>query len=330
MRSYLSLAAALLVVFGLALPARAIDPKYLPPNAEMALTVNLKQILGSELFKDKKLIIDPIKALIQAKIDQLPVAEQLEKTGFNLMRDLHSVTVTTDGSKDLDSMFIAIEGEFDTPKWVEVAKAAAKENGELLRVTKMGAVNIFEITPQANEKTIYTGIINDSVLVIAPTRDKLNATIARVTTGRGVGIKPALRQLVATTNEKQSFSMVMSGKGLANGIANARKLPGGDIGAAVQDLDGLAFSITLTKDISFQLAATAKDEESAKELASKSDIGLRGVRGFLNLKAKDDDRMQLAVDIFNTLKVSTQGPSVILRGIVSQANLDRILAFGLQ
>src|SRR6266404_3949669 len=75
MRSFLSRLACVAVVFGLALSARAIEPKYLPPNAEMAITVNLKQILASELFKDKKDLVDEVKGLLKGKLEDTPVKE---------------------------------------------------------------------------------------------------------------------------------------------------------------------------------------------------------------------------------------------------------------
>jgi hypothetical protein len=313
----------------MALTAPAIEPKYLPPNAEMALTLNLKQIVNSELFQDKKVLVDTAKAFVQGKLEETPLKEYFDKAGFDLFRDLHSVTITTDGSKDLDSLFIAVEGNFNTEKWVDLAKSAARDSGDVLKVTKNGNVNIFELTPRANEKTIYAGLIGDSVLVAAPTREALNATITRVKSNEAT-LKPGFKKLLETTSNKQSFSMVTSGTGIAKGLENAPRVPGGDIGGLLAGLDGLSFSITLTKDITFQLAGAARDEESAKQMASQGDVGLRLAKAFLTQKANEDDKMQLATDVLNTLKITTQGSNVILRGAVTQRALDKLLSFRLQ
>jgi len=141
------------------LVAPAIEPKYLPPNAEMALALNLKQILNSELIRDKKVLLDSAKAFVQGKLEETPFKAYFDKAGFDLFRDLHSITITTDGSKDLDSLFIAVEGNFNSEKCVDLAKSAARDSGDVLKVTKNDNVNIFELTLRANDKTIFAGLI---------------------------------------------------------------------------------------------------------------------------------------------------------------------------
>lgn len=326
MRSFLNRLSCLAVLIGLAMPAAAIEPKYLPPNAEVAITVNLKQILESPLLKDKKDLVDLAKGFIKGKLEESPAKEYLDKAGFDIFRDLHSITVTSDGSKDPNNAFIAIEGKFDAEKLVQVAKDAARDAGDKLKVSKVGNVNIFEISPKEDEKTIYAGLINDSLLVAAPSREGLNATIARVNGGRAAGIKPALKKLLETTNAKQSFSFVASGDGLAKLAESAPQQPGGQFGAMLQSLDGVAFSITLTKDISFQLAGTAVDEESAKNMAKQANAGLTLGKLFVGNKAKEDENFQTAADVINSLKISTQGTNVVLRGVITQENLDKALS----
>ncbi len=326
MRSFLNRLACAFVLLVLAMPAAAIEPKYLPPNAEVAITVNLKQILESPLLKDKKDLVDLAKGFIKGKLEESPAKEYLDKAGFDIFRDLHSITVTSDGSKDPSNLFIAIEGKFDPEKLVQVAKDAARDAGDKLKVSKVGNVNIFEITPKEDEKTIYAGLINDSLLVAAPSRDGLNATIARVNGGRAAGIKPALKKLLETTNSKQSFSIVASGEGLAKMAESAPQQPGGQFGAMLQSLEGMAFSISLTKDIAFQLAGTATDEESAKNMAKQANAGLTLGKLFVGNKAKEDENFQTAADVINSLKISTQGTNVVLRGVITQENLEKALS----
>lgn len=322
MRSLLSSLACVAVLFGLALPASAIEPKYLPANAEFAVTINLKQILESPLLKDKKDLVDMAKGFIKDKLNESPAKEYLDKAGFDIFRDLHSITVTGDGSKDPDSFFIAIEGKFDTDKLVEVAKDAAQQAGDNLKVTKSGNVNVFEITPKENEKTIYAGLISDSLLVAAPTREALTATIARVNGGKSAALKPGLKKLIETTNAKQSFSFVATSEGLAKMAENApQQNPG--VGAALQTIEGMALSITLTKDIAFQLAGTATDADSAAEMAKKANGGIALAKLFIGQQAKNDEKLEMVVNVLDTLKISSQGQNVVLRGVVSQAVLEK-------
>lgn len=326
MRLLMSRLACIAVVLGVALPASAIDPKFLPPNAEVAFTINLKQILDSDLLKDKKDLVDQGKAFLKQKLDESPAKEYLDKAGFQIFRDLHSVTVTSDGSKDPSNGFIVIEGKFEPEKLVEVAKEAAAKNGEQLKVTKAGNVNVFEITPKDNEKTIYAGLVGDNLMIAAASREALNAAIGRINGTKSANLKANFKELLSTTNNKQSISFVASSDGLVKMAENAPKQPGGDVGAMLQELEGMSLSITLTKDITFQLAGTAKTEEAAKKMAAAANFGLVGVRGMVIQKAKEDEKIQPVADIANTLRITTQGNNVVIRGEVSQANLDKMLS----
>lgn len=279
MRSPLSRIAALAVVFAVAAPASAIDPKFLPPHAEAAITINVKAALDSQLAKNKKDLLEKLKETIKAKLDESPAKEWLEKAGFDIMKDLHSITIAGDGSKEVDSIFFAVEGAFNVDKLVETAREAARTNGDVLKWSKSGNVNIFEVTPQGNEKTIYAGLIGDSVLVAAPTRDALNGTIARVNGGgKAAGLKPGLKTLLQTTNSKQTLSVVATGAAIAKGIENAPRPPKGDFAAMAQSVDGLAISVTVGKDIQFEASITSKDEDTAKKMAAAGNFGLLGLR----------------------------------------------------
>jgi len=325
MRSFLSRLACVAAVMGTALSARAVEPKYLPPNSEVAITVNLKQILNSDLVKDKKDLVDQAKAFLKQKLDESPAKEYLDKAGFDLFRDLDSVTVTSDGSKDPNNGFVIIEGTFNADKLVEVAKEAATKSGDNLKVTKAGNVNVFEITPKDNEKTIYSALINNSLMIAAASREQLNAAIARINSNKTPNFRANFKTALETTNSKQSFSFVASGEGLAKMAESAPKQPGGDFGAMLQNMDGMAMSISLTKDVTFQLAGTAKTEEDAKKMAAAANFGLIGIRGMVIQQAKQDAKVQPVADIANTLRITTQGNTIVLRGEVSQANLDKML-----
>lgn len=329
MRSLLRRCGYVAVVLGVAFSAAsalAVDPRYLPPNTEVAITVNLKQMLESELLKDKKDLVDQGKEFLKQKLEESPAKEYLDKAGFDLFRDLYSVTVASDGSKDPNNAFIVIEGKFNGEKLVEVAKEAAGKSGENLKVTKAGNVNVFEITPKDNEKTIYAALISDSLMVAAPSREQLNASIARITANKTPNFRANFKQVLETTNNKQSLSIVASGEGIAKMAENAPKQPGGDVAGMLQSIEGMSMSISLTKDITFQMAGNVKTEEDAKKMAAAANFGLIGVRGMVIQKAKEDAKLQPVADVANTIRITTQGSNIMFRGEISQANLDKMLS----
>jgi len=321
--------ATVALVLALTGSAHAIDPKYLPPDTQAAITVNLKALLNSDLAKAKKDLVQQLKVGLQDKLAESPAKAYLDKAGFDLMRDLHSVTIATDGSQEDDSVFIAVEGNFNSEKLIETAREAARNEGEALKVSKAGSVTVFEIK-KGEQKTIYAGLVNDSLLVAAPSREALNATIGRVNGGRVAGVKPALKSLLASTNPKQAISIVATGEAITKGM---QKAPGGlgkgggNLGFSAEDLDGITMSVTVARDVTLQVGIITKDEDSAKKIAAGANLGLLAVRGMIAQKAQEDAKVQPVVDIANTLRVTNQGVNVQLRGEVTQENLDRILAF---
>ena len=316
--------AGLFLILGLVIPATAIDPKYLPPNSEAAVTINLKQLLASELVKSKKELIDTGKKSLNEKLQQSGIKSYLDKAGIDLFRDIHTITVSSDGSKAVDAMFIVVEGKFDAEKFVEVAQEAADKDGNKFKVSKQGNANIFEITPNDDEKTIHAALINDNLLVAAPTRQTLDGVIARAGSGRGVGAKGKMKSLLETTNNKQTLSIVGTGAAIGKILENAPKAPQGDIGAMIQSIEGFAFSITVGKDIQFEVAADAADEENATKIVGMGNFGLVAARGMINQKAQEDAKFQPVADIAKTLRLTNQGSSIILRGNVSADNIERI------
>src|ERR1700736_5910170 len=101
-----SLVAALLPV----LTASAADPKYLPKDTEIVFTINVKQILASDLVKTNKDAVDQAKTMLENQAGDNPAMKYLTDAGFNVFRDLHSITVASNGSKEPTA--IIVKGTF--------------------------------------------------------------------------------------------------------------------------------------------------------------------------------------------------------------------------
>src|SRR5438132_9933177 len=112
--------------------AGALEPKYLPNDSEMVFTVNLRQILDSDLFKTNKDAVAQGKAALENQAGDNPVMKYLKNAGFDIFRDLQSITVANNGGKDPTA--IIIEGAFNPAKFKATAEQAAKENPATLKI----------------------------------------------------------------------------------------------------------------------------------------------------------------------------------------------------
>ena len=310
----------------IASPAGAVDPKLLPGDTEVVVTLNLKQMLDSEVAKQYKELLDQGRAFIEAELEKQkntnPALKYLEKAGFDLMRDLHSVTVASNGSKDVEAGFLVVEGKFNVAKINTVAEDAARENAELLKVTRMGSVNVIEFTPPGGEKRFYVALINDKTLVATASHDALKDAISG--TPRK-GLNANFKSLLKTTSSKQSFSFAASGVAIAKMLENA-PIPNADAAMGmIKNIDGISAALTLGKDIQFQLGVNSKDEETAKQMVGMGNFGLLAARTAVANKAKEDEKFQPLVDIAKTLRITSEGNNVVLRGEVTLENLEKLI-----
>jgi len=305
--------------------AGAFDPKLLPGDSEIVVTVNLQQILNSDLLKANKELVDQGKGLLVQQLENNPAKKYLDKAGFDLFRDLVSITFANNGSKNLEkNSFLVIEGKFDVPKFEAAIDDLARDAGANIKVDKVGSFRLIEVSPPEREKRGYATLVGNSHLVISPDRDTVTSAIQRVQANKTADLKQAVKSVLETVTNKQSLSIVASGPALAKLLENA-PVPNADTAVGVLNgIDALSFAVTLTKDVQFQLGVNAKDEDTAKKLAAGGNLALLTVRTMVAGKVKEDPKLQPVLDIANTLRITSQGGNIVLRGEVTIDNIEKL------
>lgn len=320
MLSYRRFHLAVLVVAGLIVSSsasRAVDVRLLPANTEMVLTINVKQMLNSELAKSKKDAVDQIKAAL----DNPQAAEAmkyLKDMGFDPFTDLTSITVAHPGSQEPKDLFIVIDGVFNPGKFIATANKAAEDNAGLVRTSKFGTHTIYEVQ---GPETVYISLVNGKSVVMAAELDVLKGAITRSTGTTVVATK--VSDLLRTTNDKQSMSIAITGEALGRLIANVPNA--GNLPIDTESIKGITGAITITKEINFQLGIGSKDEKSAKELVAAADGGLFLIKNLVAGQAKQNPDLIPAMEVLRTLRVSQNGSNAVLTGSISQENLEKLL-----
>jgi len=300
--------------------AQGIEPKYLPPDTEIIISVNLQQILKSDIAKEHKDLIDQGKAMLEQHLAEKGIAKYLEKAGFDPFRDLTSVTVAGPGTKDHEAGFILIEGKFDPSK----INAVVSDVGEDVKAVDVAGVKAFEITPKG-EKTVYAALIGNDKLVATGKKDDLAAAIARLKGSNSTTLKKELKTLMDTSGKKQSLSIVATGPALSRMLEDA-PIPNADAAVAgLQTVEGISVSLNVEKNINFQVGVFAKDKMTAEQLAKTGNGGLMLVKAMVKKKAEEDPKVAPAVDVINSIRVVSQENSVLIRGEVTAATLNQIL-----
>ena len=130
MLNYRRLHLALLLAAGLVISSatsRAVDPRLLPANTELVFTVNLKQILDSDLVKANGRRHRPVKAALDMLPNGGEVTKYLKLLGFDPFTHLTSVSVAHPGNKDPKELFVVIDGIFDAKKFADTADTAIQD-----------------------------------------------------------------------------------------------------------------------------------------------------------------------------------------------------------
>lgn len=320
------LLAVSLMFLGAVSVAPAADAKYLPDDAEVIITVNFRQIMASELVKAQKDAAAKLKALVEEKIPA-DAQKWLKKAGIDLTSDVGSITVAVPAKKDpKDSVFAVVEGSFQPDKIFDTAAEAAKQFGEIIKITRQGQQQIVEVTPPEGG-ALFVTLAGKEILVASTSKAMLAAALARVAGDQESKLKKEVRALLKTTNAQQSFSAIATGRAIAKLLENAPIPPqqAQMVGPVLKNIEGLSAAVTITKDVQFQIGIGTKDGETANNLAKGATFGLTLVKGMLDQKAMEDAKLVPLTEIVKTLRVNAQGNSVMFQGQATLENIDKLI-----
>jgi hypothetical protein len=322
---------AALCTLGLLLSATGVQAqamKLLPADTEMVFTINLQQMLKSDVVKSNDTLLKLLKQQIDQQLEDKGVAKYFEKAKFDLFKDLSSITVAVPGGKEAAEGLVIIEGNFEPERIEEVAGEVTKEAGGSFKVSKIANVKAFEITPK-DEKTVYIGVLNKKTIIVTSTKADFTAAVGR-STGAKAGFKSeSFKNLIATVSPKQSISFAATSAVMEK---MSEKAPEGGAGdqvkqavAVLKQFDGFSGAITIEKNIDFQIGANAKSKETATEYSNLIKVGLGAAKAKIAEQAKNNEKFGPVVDIVNSLTATTQGANIIIRGQITLEQLGKLL-----
>ncbi len=302
--------------------ARAADSKLLPDDTQVVFSINVRQILDSELVKANKDAMDQAKLALENEAGDNAAMKYLKSTGFDIFRDLHSITVAGSGDKE-PTVFI-IRGSFDPAKLDATARQAANDNPGSIKISKSGERPVYEFAANGANKAFAT-LVDNKVLVATSSAAGLSDALERLAGTKKPSLKKEFAVLLDTVNDRQSINFVATGAALAK-LAQNEQVPNGKAAAvALQNIDGLSGALTVTKDVQFQIGINARDEAGAKKMAQDGTGMLLGAQFLMAQQAKKDDKMAPLIDVVKTLRITTQGSNVLLQGNVSFDVVEKLM-----
>jgi hypothetical protein len=314
--------AIMIVALLAATNAGAADPKTLPSDTELMVTINVKQILSSPLFKANQAAVTQGKKALEDQYGDHPAMQFIKKAGFDPFKDLDSLTITTNGGKDPSA--IIIEGKFNATKFAAAVDEMAKEYPNSLAINKQAGQVFYEITPPG-EQPLYATLINNKTLIAAADKQALTGAIARLEGTKKATFKQEFATLLSTTNAKQSLSFVATGTALAKLSQNPNIPNGKAAGSTLSDVEGLAVAVTVNKDIDFQVGLIAKDMETARKKAKDWNSMVPIIQALVDNQTQRDEKFAPFSEIIKSIKITSQSNNVLVKGTMSVDVIEALI-----
>jgi hypothetical protein len=298
-----------------ALPARAAEvDKFLPNDTEAVITLNVRQVLDSPLVK--KYGEEEIKKALNKDEKAKKILAAL---GLDPLKDINSVTIavaTLAPGQGLNKGLLIVHGKFDTDKFRAKAEEVVKEQGDALKVHKVGGYTIYETKPAKEKGTpggldaMFVGLVSSNTLVAGGTQDAVVEALDKDAGKKKSGVNKELQGLLEKADAKQSLWAVTPASAL-------RKSPLGkqdDAKAFLAKCESISLGVTVADDVKAQLLFAATNATAAKDLTAKLNDGLEQAKQIVGFLVTNNKDVAPVVDFLDTVKVAAQGNAVTVKG----------------
>ena len=287
--------------------------KYLPDAADGVVTINVRQLLDSELIK-------------KAGLDKFLAGDDAQKAmktiGLDPLKDIERVVITSDKEKSDDPYFI-IQGKFDPAKLSSAIESQAENKKDALKIHKTEHGKIYELTkldeivklpPQAagagvnlKGKSVFAVVADKGNVVLVGTKESAETVLAKAAGKKTTKLtSKELPGLIAKINPKQT-------------LAVALPAPGGD-----DKIKSITGGITVTSDVKSDFKVTTADADAAKDLNGKIGEQLKMAQGIVELIVLQQKELAPAVDIIAGIKHDAKDNAIAITSEIKGDTLQKL------
>ncbi len=325
-RFQLWLAGLALMVLGLmSQSARASEfDKYLPADANMYFSINLKKVCGSEMVrKSLPKLIDKYGENLTKMASQLnPQAAQLEmvwpmiqeavrdQDQINQFFDMAQEAVgefivagNTKSADDKDFICIIISPHFTDANVEMVYGLLSGAQPGMLEKIRVGKKSMFVMSPPDQDDKVYVSLIADGALAFAVKKETMESCLKGSEKG---SLSNTMKELLKGRKEDQTFFFA-----------------GSEVDDNVLKVTG---SAKLDKNIDFKMNITFKDEETAKTDADEMKGNIAEMdKQFTQLLGDNAKSLKPLVDQLKNIKIDVDGAVVTVSLKVDGAVIEKML-----
>ncbi|OAI47014.1 hypothetical protein AYO44_10440 [Planctomycetaceae bacterium SCGC AG-212-F19] len=309
----------LLVLAGPVAPGAEID-KYLPDDTNGLVSLNVRQLIDSPLFKKSYL------PFLQKELKARPeLQKQFQDLGFDPFRDAERLLLAIaescepQGAPAQPGIFGILHGRFDSARVQATLAQIAAYAPQALRTHKGPTGSVYELT--GNGRSFFFALPDRTTLVFAARREPVATTLERAAGKKKFQlVHKDVETLIAKTDNKQALWLVATsrtalefepGGGPAGKQPNqARKTLGA---SGVSEVTG-GFWVTdnlkaaFGVDVQNALAAKAVSDALTVELAKAIDKGFDGVF--------DERRLAPVREFLKEMVIAGDGKHIVIQSEV--------------
>jgi hypothetical protein len=281
--------------------------KWLLPDAEVVMTINVKQLVGSDLMKAN---LPKIKDLMK---NNEQIKAVLDATGLDPFKDITSILVSGSGSTAKDAKaLIVVKGKFDADKIHTALKKEAEKKekeGEIELVTE-GGKQLYKF--KSHDQALFAGFAGSSILVMTPSKE---ATLDAIKNGgrKTVKMSKEMRDALATFTGKESLTVATV---VTDELKKTlEKAP--QVGKAAAKLKTLTAALTVTNEVSLNINGATSEAKAAEQLS----------RGLSVLKAAagvaTDELPPIVGEILEAIKITSANENVTIALKITKEMLEK-------
>jgi hypothetical protein len=302
-----------------AAPARAQGLKHLAADTEVVVSVNLKQIWNSKLVKDYSDLIKQLQSIFNVKLESNELVADIKKSlGIDLFKDVDVITAGMSNMGKSANWVMVVEGRFKPDKFEETGKKSIKDSPEVVKSSTIGATTVYEISPPGGQ-SFFMALLDKSTLLMAKTKEGMSTAIQPP----AQNLKMEVVDLLKETSLKKSFVMIATANAMIEGIKDSGNPEAIFAAPLIKGLEGAVVSADVISDIVLNVGFVAKDAATAELLQGMISKGLDSGKEKLGQGKKD--KTKPALETIKTMKVSTQGKTVTIQGMIPREVVDGIL-----
>lgn len=317
--SRFALGAAVVAALAFAPSLRAAEPdKLIPVDADTVISVNVRQIIDSEVIK--KYALEQAKQFLQGN----DASAFFKEIGLDPLQDVDRIVIAGSGKDQTDIKgLIIVHGKFDAEKMYKRAEAETKKDPDKFSLVKDGKDVMFKFQPD-NGNPVYGTVVDENTIIVGTDKKIITTALAAANGDAKPKLDKKVAGLIAKMDDKASVWVVA----VVQGKLDKARLPGGqaqNLQNQLPNIDTVTAVVRVNTDLTVDVTIGMKDDASADEMGTAVDEVLTQLKGFAPLLAANDPKMKPLADAAKSLQSRVKGRDVIISAKIPGSAIGQLL-----